>query len=282
MIYGREIIMKVTTLFENRTISKEYKNKHGLSLYIETTNHKILFDTGTDDTFARNAVKLGVKLEDVDIAVISHGHYDHGGGLKTFLKLNKKAKIYIGKGAFDKHLTKLLGIIRCNIGLDKKLSRERFVFVDEMLRIDKEVTLFGAVKGNKLVPKGNDRLLKKYRSGEIKKDNFKHEISMIIKEDKKYNLFCGCAHKGIINIIERAKGITGGSLNTVIGGFHLKGMSVKKSETAEFLNELSSLLSSSDVDKYYTCHCTGEEAYNYMSDKVSNLDEIKTGMVIEV
>jgi G:T-mismatch repair DNA endonuclease (very short patch repair protein) len=65
--------MKVITLFENRTISKDYKYSHGLSLYIETSNHKVLFDTGTDGSFAHNARKLGVKLEDIDIVVISHG-----------------------------------------------------------------------------------------------------------------------------------------------------------------------------------------------------------------
>ena len=131
--------MKVITLFENRTISKEYKYKHGLSMYIETSNHKILFDTGTDESFAYNACKLGVNLEDIDIAVISHGHFDHGGGLEAFLKLNSKAKIYIGKGAFDNHLLKIFGIIKHNIGLKKELlSNNRFVFVDGLMKIDDE------------------------------------------------------------------------------------------------------------------------------------------------
>lgn len=275
--------MRVTTLFENRTISKEYKNKHGLSLYIETSKHKILFDTGTDDTFAKNANKLGVKLEDIDIAIISHGHYDHGGGLETFLKLNSKAKIYFGKGAFDNHLVKLLGIIKYSIGLKKELSsNDRFVFVDEMLKIDDELILFGDIKGNKLVPKGNDRLLKEYSNRQVKKDDFQHEINLLINENGRYNLFCGCAHKGIINIIERAKEIIPSDLNTVIGGFHLMGMNAKDSNFKEYLNELSTTLSKNNLDKYYTCHCTGEEAYSYLSEKMSNLNEIKTGMVIEV
>ena len=275
--------MKVITLFENRTISKDYKNKHGLSLYIETSKHKILFDTGTDDTFANNAYKLGVKLEDIDIAVISHGHYDHGGGLETFLKLNSKANIYIGKGAFDSHMLKLFGIIKYNIGLKKELiSNNRFIFVDGMMKIDDELSLFGNVKGDKLIPKGNDKLLKEYSNGLVKKDDFEHEINLLINENSKYNLFCGCAHKGIINIIERAKDITDSDLQTVIGGFHLMKMKAKDSETKGFLNELSSQLSSNNVEHYYTCHCTGEEAYSYLSDKMSNLRELKTGMIIEV
>ena len=275
--------MKVVTLLENRTISKEYKCKHGLSLYIETSNHKILFDTGADQSFAYNASKLGVNLEGIDIAVISHGHYDHGGGLETFLKLNSKAKIYIGKGAFDNHLVKVFGIIKYNIGLKKQLiNSNRFVFVDGLMKIDDNLTLFGDIKGNKLLPKGNDRLLKEISKDSIKKDDFDHEINLLINENNKYNLFCGCAHKGIINIIERTKDIIDRDLNTVIGGFHLMRTNIKNPDSKVFLNDLSANLISSNVNKYYTCHCTGEQAYDYLCTTMSNLNELKTGMVIEI
>lgn len=275
--------MKIITLLENRTISEEYKCKHGLSLYIETANHKILFDTGTGEQFAYNAFKLGVNLEDIDIAVVSHGHYDHGGGLKEFLKINSKAKIYIGKGAFDRHLIKLLGFIKYDIGLKKELvSSNRFVFVEEMVKIDDELILFSNVKGNKFVPKGNEKLLKEYSDGSVKKDDFEHEINLLINENNQYNLFCGCAHKGIINIIDRAKDIINSNLSTVIGGFHLMELKVKNSDDRNFLDKLLNALNNNNVDKYYTCHCTGEEIYNYLSGGVNNLDELKTGMTIDI
>lgn len=274
--------MKVTALLENRTISKEFKCRHGLSLYIETSKHNILFDVGPDDSYAYNAKKLGVNLENVDIAVLSHGHYDHGGGLETFLNINKKAKIYIGKGAFDDHLVKLLGVIKFDIGLKKKLiSSDRFVFVDGLTKIDNELIIFGNVTGNKLKPKDNDRLLRKYENSRIKKDDFDHEINLIINENNKYSLFCGCAHNGIINIAERAKEIINDDLSTVIGGFHLMRMDVKNSDSKEFLDELSTLLNNT-VSKYYTCHCTSEQSYRYLSQRMSNLNDLKTGMIIEV
>jgi 7,8-dihydropterin-6-yl-methyl-4-(beta-D-ribofuranosyl)aminobenzene 5'-phosphate synthase len=71
-------------------------------------------------------------------------------------------------------------------------------------------------------------------------------------------------------------------VNAVIGGFHLIGMNVENLNSKDFLNELLKTLVNNNVEKYYTCHCTGEQAYSYLSQKISNLNEIKTGMVIEV
>ena len=78
--------MIIKTLVENTSISKDFGNEHGLSLYIETNALKILFDVGASELFLKNAEKLGVNITDVDFLVISHGHYDHGGGLKIFFK----------------------------------------------------------------------------------------------------------------------------------------------------------------------------------------------------
>ena len=71
--------MKLVTLMENTTCREDLCCEHGLSLYLETGDHKILFDAGQSGAFAENAEKLGVNLQNVDFAVLSHGHYDHGG-----------------------------------------------------------------------------------------------------------------------------------------------------------------------------------------------------------
>lgn len=102
-------MLKIIPLVENTSLTPDYKSKHGLSLYVETDDHKLLFDVGPDDTFLKNAEKMGIDIADVDIAVISHAHYDHCGGMDLFLDVNKKAKIYLQESAvgtvcYSRHL----------------------------------------------------------------------------------------------------------------------------------------------------------------------------------
>ena len=117
--------MKITALVENTCESGKYSVEHGLSLYIETDKHKILFDMGQTELFCENAKKLGVDLGKVDFAVLSHGHYDHGGGLAKFMEINKKAPIYIHEKAFGEHYN---GTEKY-IGLDTK---RRFGFFNDV------------------------------------------------------------------------------------------------------------------------------------------------------
>ena len=92
--------MKISVLCENTSKQPNIASEHGLSLFIETEKHNILFDMGQTDLFAKNAREMNIDLKIVDIAILSHGHYDHGGGLKTFLSINDKAKVYINRDAF--------------------------------------------------------------------------------------------------------------------------------------------------------------------------------------
>ncbi|AFV12532.1 metallo-beta-lactamase family protein [Thermacetogenium phaeum DSM 12270] len=84
--------MLIKTLVENTSISKDFGSEHGLSLYIETKKHKILFDVGASELFLQNAKKLNVNIADVDFLVISHGHYDHGGGAKNLFERKQKSR----------------------------------------------------------------------------------------------------------------------------------------------------------------------------------------------
>ena len=93
--------MKIWTLMENSACRDDLASEHGLSLYIETNGRRILFDAGQSAAFADNAEKMGVDLTQVDFAVLSHGHYDHSGGLQRFLEINDNTKIYVNQNALD-------------------------------------------------------------------------------------------------------------------------------------------------------------------------------------
>ncbi|MDD2682314.1 MAG: MBL fold metallo-hydrolase [Bacilli bacterium] len=97
IVLGKEILMLIKSLSDNISLNEKFLHEHGLSIYIEINNIKVLFDTGASSIFSNNALKLNIKLKDVDYLIISHGHYDHGGGLNTFLNINTKAKIFFQK-----------------------------------------------------------------------------------------------------------------------------------------------------------------------------------------
>ena len=157
--------MIITALLENETVSSQYEKKHGLSLYVKTQEHNILFDLGPDETFIKNAEKMNIDLKEVNIVVISHGHNDHGGGLKAFLEYNDKAKIYIRKSAFNPHYTTPLLWTKINIGLDNELmDNERIIFTDALSRDSNSKDQIGPrLTGNASPPPGSSLINQRLR-----------------------------------------------------------------------------------------------------------------------
>lgn len=268
--------MIIKTLVENTTIADVFDSEHGLSLYIETKKHKLLFDLGASGLFAENAEKMGVDLSTVDVVVISHGHADHGGGLETFLKRNTKAKIYLHAKAFEKHYSNRSSGM-ANIGLDGKLlPNERFVFTGNNFAIDEELELFSNVTGSRLNPSGNENLLME-KDAVLVPDDFAHEQNLIIKENGVTLLIAGCAHRGIVNIVEHYRTMKNSYPSDVIGGFHLYNRSKKKAEDPEVIRQIGEYLLTTGSN-YHTCHCTGIESYNHLKEIMGEkIDYLATG-----
>ena len=287
--------MKIVVLVENNTESNLCEGQHGLGLYIETGDRKILFDTGQNELFYNNAKKLGVSIEDVDIMVLSHGHSDHGGGMSCFLQRNRKAKVYIHDLAFDEYYSRASSPPRY-IGLDQSCKEDaRLVRNTECLRIDDKLELFSLPENNSrsFWPKGNETLAVRnppprpgaglpLREGdEYVQDLFLHEQSLIITENGKRHLIAGCAHGGITNIIEYAEKLYG-CIDTVVGGFHLYNSGTKQTDPKELVHALAGRLSQYKAI-FYTGHCTGKMGFvmlrEIMGDQVR---AISTGDILEL
>jgi len=274
--------MIIKTLVENTSISDSYKCEHGLSLYIETESHKLLFDLGQKDLFIENAAKMKIDLSQVDTVIISHGHYDHGGGLAEFLKINDKAQIYLHEKAFEKHYSLRAEDTKADIGLDEALkSNDRLVFNSEYLKIDDELELFAGVKGNELSSLSNKTLLMETAKG-FEEDTFEHEQSLIITQAGKQVLIAGCAHRGIVNIVNHATCLKGRGMDLIISGFHLYNPSTKMPEAAELVEKIAQKLNSTG-SCCYTCHCTGLEAYSVLKKAMNeNINYLATGSEIQI
>ena len=141
--------MRVCVLMENTRSSPVYCAEHGLSLYLETGGHKVLFDAGQSGAFAENAQKMGVDLAAVDAAVLSHGHYDHGGGLRAFLAVNDHAPVYCSRYAFDEHRN----AAGKDIGLDPALAASpRLRYTGGCCRLAPGLTLYNVAARPGLFP----------------------------------------------------------------------------------------------------------------------------------
>ena len=259
--------MNILSLVENTT-KCELKVKHALSLYIETAKHKLLFDVGQDSTLFQNAKTRNIDLTKVDTVIISHGHKDHGGALKDFLAINHTAKVYIQRKAFGVHSTKVMGF-KVPIGLDESLKNHpQVVLLDGNYKIDEELSLFIVKDNSRCHSTANDILF----SGKVV-DDFVHEQNLIINENSTV-LIMGCGHTGIVNIMEEAKSY---HPTLCIGGYHLMNPVNKKCVPDELLDQIAAYMNQYPDTKFYTCHCTGEKAYNYLASKVPNLSYFACG-----
>ena len=258
--------MRVTVLVENQPI-EGIQAAHGLSLYVELPGRRLLFDVGPDDTLFANAKALGVDLAAVDTVILSHGHYDHGGALETFLQLNHQAKVYIQRQAFQLHESRTLPPYR-NIGLNPALmTHPQVTLLDGDHTIDGTLQLFTVTDASLCPSTANSNL---YENGQL--DRFLHEQNLLIRGDVPV-LLIGCGHTGVVNILKAAPM----QPKVCIGGLHLYSPSRDETVSTDLMDEIAAHLSAYPELRIYTGHCTGPAACAYLSRQLPGLRYLHGG-----
>lgn len=256
--------MKIINLIENTQGAEGCLCEHGLSFYVETHKHKLLIDTGATGAFITNAGKLGVDLKQVDTVILSHGHYDHAGGILDFVKINPDAAILMQHAAGEKYYHQS-STVEKYIGIDPMIKElPQVVWIDGNRKIDEELFLFSGITGRRMWPSGN-RELKVKKNEEFLQDDFCHEQYLVISENGKRILISGCAHNGILNILDKFREIYGSFPDAVISGFHMRKKSGYTEEDMDMIKEIAMELKKTDT-VFFTGHCTGEIPYQILKE----------------
>ena len=251
--------MRFQFLMENKTDRDGLVAEHGLSIYIEAHGRKILFDTGASDLFVKNAEKMEVDLSAVEALVISHGHYDHTGGVPSFCDINKISPVYVHENAFYE-----------NFSLNEKGERsmDSIPWNDhERAEIDPRIIRTSGVKWisediviSGTVPRidGYEPTATFYRilnDGSVIEDNMDHEQLLVIREPEGLYVFSGCSHRGVIPAVRYARELFGGEkIAVLVAGMHLY------SADEEMRKKVVDQIIAEDIDVVMPVHCTGINA----------------------
>ena len=264
--------MNVTVLIENTAPEGSgLAFEHGLSLYLTYQDKKILLDAGSSGAFADNAALLGVDLKGVDLGVLSHGHYDHGDGLRRFFRENDSARVYTRAGAdgplfsVDDRGVRYIGVHR-DIWEE---SSDRFIPTTGKFSLGEGLWLTSCTHRDEAFTGRAGNLV--YKRGEIDflPDDYRHEQSLVCETEKGLIVFNSCSHAGVVNIIRDVLAdFPGKGVYAMVGGLHMFGRGESGMNcTPEYVFSVADELKRLGVQEIHTGHCTGEPALALMRER---------------
>ncbi|EJO5348767.1 MBL fold metallo-hydrolase [Clostridium botulinum] len=277
--------IKITTLIENtKNEDSELIEEHGLSMYINTPRCNIIFDTGSSGDFIKNANKLNINLDDTNYMILSHAHYDHCGGVKSFIENIKcYPELYVSKNFFENSnkfkLCKEREYKYLGIDFDEKYLIDNGIpinYVDEdILEIEPNIFIVTGFKKNNDFEEFTPNMLIKKGEGYIL-DDFKEEVALVINTYKGLVVLVGCSHIGVANILNNIKEKLNRKIYAVLGGTHLSRCDENRiNKTIEAFKDL-------DVELIGVSHCTGELATIKLKELKDRFFMNNTGNILEI
>lgn len=280
--------MRLTVLVDHESVDPRVRAEWGASLLVESGEVSALFDMGTSGVFADNAKALGISLGAIDLAVVSHSHVDHGGGLARFLSENASAPVWLSSVASSELYLKL-GPLKRPVGLDVAVldsHADRLRYVSSDTIIAPGFHLLARLPDVYAPPRGN-RVLFRNEDGVLKPDRFDHELALVVEEEDGMVLLSGCSHHGVLNMIEAVRSsLPGKLLKAVVGGFHFVGLPVAGGilgDSDEAMKDVALKLRSAEIPRIVTMHCTHRRGYKVLDDVLGDRVEYAgAGSVIEL
>ncbi|WP_258084699.1 MBL fold metallo-hydrolase [Thermococcus thermotolerans] len=268
--------MKLTVIYENHSgFKKGLLGAHGFSALVEHEGVKVLVDTGADGSvLINNMMRLGVHPNEIDYLFITHGHYDHTGGLKAFLvERERPIKVIAHPGVFTRRVS--MKPRRREIGIP--FSRDELEELGaEFVLKEKPFEFAPGFWSSGEIPRRTwDRTVGYIEErGKPQKDSIPDDVALIVDLGESVAVITGCGHSGVLNIAWHAEDISGKPVKALIGGFHLKG--AKK----EVLDEVAE---GTDAEKLYAGHCTGIDSYAYLKSRLGDrMEPLHVGKTIEL
>ena len=249
-------------MVEDTALDDSLLAEHGLSFWIEYGDNRIVFDTGQSDILVQNAETLGVNLNQTNAIVLSHGHYDHTGGLSAILDIAPEAIIYLHPAAIEpKFRRKASGI--ASIGTPylakKDVQRRHVVWTATPAQVCPGITVTGQISRTNYFEEAGGRFFLDENYKKI--DDLLDDQALFIESAKGLVVVLGCAHSGVINTLDYISNLTGrNKIYTVIGGMHLFNASEDRIERT------ITAFRKYDVQRIGLAHCTGADAVQRFSD----------------
>jgi 7,8-dihydropterin-6-yl-methyl-4-(beta-D-ribofuranosyl)aminobenzene 5'-phosphate synthase len=257
---------------------RHFVSEQGFSMLVETdAGHKVMVDAGGSGmVFTHNLKMLGLEPKEISAAIITHGHYDHVGGLQALIEAG--VPIYTHPKTFTGRRYSTAGEIKTDISppqaVLESLAKAKMNFVSALTEILPGVKISGEV------PRVTDyeqtvNFLRE-EDGKVFEDQLLEEQAVYFNTKRGLVLVSGCAHPGIVNMVAQAKKVTGSKIYMVLGGLHLSGASQERvRKTMDALKGLG-------VDRIAPLHCSGFEAMKMISDRFVGFELLPAGSEIEL